>query len=327
MLQEQKLGASGLVETGGAAKIGELLGADILLEGSTTPDVQESYEDKETYYTDKKGVQHTVVVRYHIRRVVLRVTLRVLEVSGGGVLATFDREDSDSKTGTEYNNLPSADSMLKGRTDVLGAFLVSSLLPQNVGMSIELQKVKSRDDNVEDSCNKVAAKAAESGSLDEAWALYSAAKRKDPLNPNITFNIAVLHEAIGDYEPALKMFKAVHEMDVKNKDYAAAVHRVESEMATRAGCAAKGYVLPARTFNADDAQTAIAKAAAPKVRVSSSKAVLLDQPSATAKVVAPLPKNTVLEVMERKSDAKDTYFHVKVLAMEGWVSGKHVETQ
>ena len=79
------------------------------------------------------------------------------------------------------------------------------------------------------------------------------------------------------------------------------------------------------TFDAKAAEEAMVAAAVPKVKVSRQNAALLKEPAENAEEITPLPKGAMLEVVEKRPVGKRTFYHVKILDQEGWVSDKDVD--
>jgi len=313
VIQEQQLASSGLVDDSGAARIGEILGVDAIFLGTTRELTDDTHEDREvTYYKDDKA--YTKIVRYYTRRAEISGKVRVVEATTGKVINSFKRTTTESKTDTEYQNLPSHEILLSGCAERLGPSLVRGLLPGFQSATVKLQKDKSVKD-----VNKVAA----SGRFEDGWQEYRAALTNDEYNHKIMYNIGVMHEAIGDLDTAYDLYRGASQINSKEKLYGEAVSRAERGLALRARLHELGFVLAAAQFSEEAAAQAREIAATPLVRVKAKFANLYETPNHNGTVLTRLPKNMELEILTQEGAGKSGYYRVQTFdGKSGWIAAK-----
>lgn len=317
VLSEQGLGSSGLVNESSAAQVGQLLGVNALVLGTSVQATDQTYEDiEESYYVDK--VRHTRLVRYFTRYGKLDGTIRVVEASSGKILMTVTRTDTVSHKEADVSKLPPYESILQDCARHLGAALVGKFTPGYESRQLKLKK---------DKTTKEANRLAEQGSLDAAWAAYTAAASQDPYNDQVIYNLGAMHEAVGDYERALELYRQATQINAKEKDYVEAQRGLPWLVSTRDELAGMGFAVQQRRFDPALASAAQAQAAKTFVIVRKKAADLSSDPGAGT-VLASLPKNMKLEVTERRENGKVTYYKVTTFdGKTGWLSSEEVKEE
>jgi curli biogenesis system outer membrane secretion channel CsgG len=248
VLDEQKLGQSGVVNESTAKQVGQMLGVDALIFGEVTsyrvePDEtgtekvsrQEGtgkYEsvNEKNIFTGKtkkvrKEIMRTALVDqpYKIRRGTVAVSFRVVDVETGKLLAV----KSDSKSYASDKVVDGGSQALKAEGEILNE--LSGGLARTFVQMIAPHKVAERR-VIEPGGGKIqeGRKFAQSGLWPEAAEAWAEAVRLMPKNPSAFYNLGLAHEVQGNLEEAENLVKKAITIQQK-KLYIDALSRIRAE--------------------------------------------------------------------------------------------------
>jgi curli biogenesis system outer membrane secretion channel CsgG len=248
VLDEQKLGQSGIVNESTAKQVGQMLGVDALIFGEVTtcrvePDEtgtekvsrQEGtgkYEtvNEKNIFTGKtkkvrKEIMRTALVdqAYKIRRGTVAVSFRVVDVETGKLLAVR----SDSKSYASDKVIDGSTRTLKPEGEILNE--LSGSLAQTFVQTIAPHKVAERR-MIEPGGGKIqeGRKFAQSGLWPEAAEAWTEAVRLMPKNPSAYYNLGLAHEVQGNLDEAENLVRKAISIQQK-KLYIDALSRIRTE--------------------------------------------------------------------------------------------------
>jgi len=248
ILDEQKLGQSGIVNESTAKQVGQMLGVDALIFGEVTsyrvePDETGTekvsrqvgtgkYEtvNEKNIFTGKtkkvrKEIMRTTLVDqpYKIRRGTVAVSFRVVDVETGKLLAV----KSDSKSYASGKVVDGGSETLKPEGEILDE--LSSALTLRFVQMIAPHRVAERR-VIEPGGGKIqeGKKFAQSGLWTEAAEAWAEAVQLMPKNPSAFYNLGLAHEVQGNLDEAEKLIKKAISIQPK-KLYIDALSRIRTE--------------------------------------------------------------------------------------------------
>ncbi|MFH2037033.1 MAG: CsgG/HfaB family protein [Candidatus Zixiibacteriota bacterium] len=223
ILDEQSMSDVGFVDDAQAARIGQLLGVDIMLYG----EVSDNREDKNGYETrtiDKKKVK----VRCTTREVSITASIRIVDTRTGEIIGIkrLTQTQNDKHCSGDFGKLKNDADMAAECANVLAWNFTNLINPWYAYDVFELEKIKLKEFKA--SADE-AAEAAENLELDKAYAIYKNLYESDSYNPKFLYNMGVLYEVTGDFDKAREMYEgAVMLKDEKN--YLEAVERIDNRL-------------------------------------------------------------------------------------------------
>lgn len=300
ILEEQALGASGAVNQEQVSQLGELLGVQALITGNISISQQDSdYEESRTEKKDNKNV--TKKVDCQKREVKVRVRARIVSTETGKVLGSTKAEESLNKSHCDdaWGSLPSAAEMIdeclqKNVDKIVNYFSPYYELVENEFEKIEIDKYKDLGDK--------AAKQAEDLKVDEAYVLYHSIFQKEQYNPEVMYNLGILHEVVGNYDEAGQMYNMALQLH-DNGRYKNAVKRMEKNIEFADALSAMGIELVGHSFEVTPNK--VARALAKKVKTNgdrNDKINIHEQPTAKSSLVARVPGGLTFTVLGQKGD-------------------------
>jgi len=227
IMDEQKLGMTGVMDDATAVKVGKLLGVDAMIFGEVTayqvePDERgvEKVEKKEgtgryeevnekNIFTGKtrkvkREIMKTVLVdqHYRIRRGSVAINLRVVEVESGKLLAVH----SDSKSYTSgkvvegsWQTLKPEGQILSDLSSSISQYFVQMIAPHVVA---ERRAIEPGNGNIQ-----VGKKYAEASLWPEALDTWKKAVVELPKEPSAFYNLGLAFEILGDLDQAEQNYK------------------------------------------------------------------------------------------------------------------------
>lgn len=218
VLKEQELGASGYIEPATIAKLGKLLGPSALvIVNVNRSDLSHTQATKEERSTDYRTKQETVRLR-HTRTTSLdfSATVQVVDLSTGRVFGAQRLEDAPSLSSNAYDGWPAyprdADVRRLAFETAKGKVL-RMLLPWT-----EVRKLTFFDDDVFGMARAhERLKAGDlRGALDLAEAGLAQSRQdkgqKPKYYPRTSYNLGIIHFALGEYDAALPLLRAALDM-------------------------------------------------------------------------------------------------------------------
>lgn len=297
VLSELRFNASGLVNDTQAAEIGRILGVDCIVTGNVTTS---RHEDRfqEEWTSKDKGKRKVNCLR---RNVDFIARLRVVSTETGQILGSTEvRAPRSSK---ECDAAISKVTSYETLTDwaVRGAAwdLCNYLTPHFELQEFEFEKISVKEYK---KTAEEAAQAAEEGDVDRAFLLYSSIFEMDSYNPKLSYNIGVLHEAVGNFDDAVEKYELAVNLD-DEKDYREALERARRQQEYAHVLAQAGVQLAGHEFRVDSAALEAARADKVEVKGSASDRVsVYEECSTGSTVVANLPGGITVALLNEKGD-------------------------
>jgi hypothetical protein len=313
VLRELSLGEAGLVTENQASKIGELLGADLMIYGNATASVKDvkSFETHERY-KDKKKVKYLSACLS--RTVTVTASIRIQKVAGGQILSvkTTTKTIDDKVCDDQRDKIKETAEMLGACVNSIAWEFSNMFNPWYEYEEFEFEKVKL--DKVKDVADK-ACEDAENFELARAYAVLNKLYQEDSYNPQYLYNMGILFEVTGDFERAKELYDgAASLMDEKRFKTAAA--RMNQRIALVPFF--KGMGMEIRPYDLSQAARSIGPETV-KVKVRGSKTDRIEIRSAAdpaAEVIARVPGDVLLEVIREENG----WYLVKLLGgQEGYL--------
>ncbi len=317
ILAEQQLQVSGLVSEDQMAELGELLGADAIITGQLSAEVQDVRQDekvvqhyKKVKYTDEDGKEKTKEVPdykeyiYAISRTVTsRLTLKVVSVETGAILGTRNFEESkfDSKAKSfkskqyaasrypSFDELTSAQTMIRATINPLSVSMANMIAPRFGITGNKIAKIKTKQFK---SQAKEAADYLKRGQVEKAYAIYKTIYDADPYIGESAYNLGMIYEATGQYDKAKEMYTAALEgaLNKSNeKRFAQAIERAEAGMVALDILASLGIKPEKVYFSDESAQTLLAEKVTTKGNPKKHRFPVYEKPDAGSAVIGKVP--------------------------------------
>jgi len=306
VLAEQSIGEAGLVSDAEAAKIGELLGVEVILSGDVS-DNREDASSREIHKTYKDNQEVSYAVNCITRKVKVAANVRIVNAKTGQILATrqVPYELTDKWCEDRSEKLRDGGEMAGVCASSVAWDLVNLINPWYALAEFELDKVKA-DQFKEEADN--AAEAAEKYELDKAYAVYRKLYDADSYNPQFLYNMGVLYEVTGDFNKAKEMYEGAASLKDDNK-YKEATKRINRRVVLVPFYANIGMAIVPYDF---ESAASNASLTAQKIQVkgkSQDRIEIMAEPNPGAAVVAKVPGEIQLEVISTEGE----WYQVKLL--------------
>lgn len=230
IMKEQKLGASGAVSEADAAEAGKLLGLDVILTGnySTSSSVKTTSKQKTGTRADKTTYSYTEYST--VRTTVAESSMKIISVETGQVLAfttkNFTRKSQAATAKSSADSRRTVESEEAGKSAAmksLARVLTGYFVPSYQAENFNFDKPKNKEYKEE---GKEAKKALKKGDLSTVYHILKKVHAEDPYEEAIAHDLAIVLEAVGRYEEAIKFHKQADQSG--KKKYAKALDRCES---------------------------------------------------------------------------------------------------
>jgi len=315
VLAEQSMSDGGLVGDAQAARIGELLGVDVLIYG----DVSDSREDVRGYEKRRYNNQDYQVACI-TRKVTISANMRVVDTRSGEILGTrrSSRTASDKVCEGDNRDLKS-DGQLAGHcANELTWEFTNMFNPWYALGEFELEKIKAKEFKDE---AHAAAEAAENLEIDKAYAIYRKLYDSDPYNPLFLYNLGILYEVAGSFDRAEEMYANAVMLKDEEK-YKEAAERIGRRARLAPFYASLDMAIVPYDF---EAAASDASLLAKKVEVKGSSKDRVDvfvQPTQDSEIAAKVPGGIQLEVIEDTGE----WYLVKLLGgKQKYISKKNTK--
>ena len=318
ILDEQKIGLSGMINEQQAAELGKILGVNAIIIGSVSSEDSDTWtKEKRTVYRKKEeGGNYTIVVEVLTRRVRATVKMKVVSVETAQILTSKEstREYKESKDKEYINQLSIVESARQSCIKSACLELANFISPYFELVEMEFDKIKEK--SIKDMAEK-AAELAESGDLNKAYTMYYAMYQEDPYNPCVSYNLGILNEAVGNFEEAKDMYEAALMLKSDEKEYQKASLRISKSLVFTE--AMNKIDIEIVKYEWDISEKALNAATAQKVNVkgkSSMRYEIYESPDKSSKVITKVPGGIELEVIAVEGD----WYKVKLLGnKEGYI--------
>ncbi|MBN2088804.1 SH3 domain-containing protein [candidate division KSB1 bacterium] len=321
VIQEQEMAAAGLVDENFATQLGNMLGAQALIMGDVSYFSKDSkYQEERTKKQDGKNVKYKV--NCESREVKVRVKTQIVSSETGQIWGSKTEEETLKKSKCEGDwgsGLPNLDEMIDECLKKSVTKIANYLTPHYKMETYELDKIDVKQFK---NPGEKAADLAENLKIDEAFVIYKTIFDKDAYNPEVLYNIGILHEVVGNFSKADEFYKMAQQLKDEGK-YKKALERVEKNVAFAAALAKIGIEIKEHSFEVSE--TAQAKALAKKVKIKGKREDRVDvfsQPTNTSDVVTRVPGELQFTVLQKEGD----WYLIELLGgQQGYVHKDKVE--
>jgi hypothetical protein len=313
ILEEMKLGQSGLVDESQAAQVGKLLGVDAIITGQVNAAVKDTWDTETRTITKGSGknkVEEKKEVWCNKRVATVSATIRIVNVETGQLIGTREatnRQEAKNCDGDNTKELPPADQSIDLCLQAVAKQLINYYMPHFEQKKFEFAKIEGRDYKRQADAAK---ESIEDYDLHTAYINYSAILDQDPYNHAALFNLGVLHEVVGNYQSAVEKYKTAATLISKEDKYRKALQRVEKQEKYWELLRGLGLELKEYDFTVTAEQTSAAMI--PKVQIlgsGSDRTALYEKPDPASKVMMRVPGGIELEVTTRAGE----WYQVKLL--------------
>lgn len=314
VLDEQQLGAGGLLNQSQAAQLGQILGVQALVLGNVSYTYKDNdFQEERTYTKDKK--QYTTYVNCRKRGVTATVRARIIGAESGQILGSKEATRALEKKECESNiaNLPPVAQMVDDCLKQLSSEIANYLAPHYSLSEYELEKIELKQFK---DLGETAAKKAESLEIDGAYVLYKSIYDQDPYNPELLYNMGILNEVVGNYGQAKEFYEMALQLK-EEKNYKKAFTRVEKNLMFSEALRELGIVIAEHSF--EISETIQAAAMAQKIEIkggSADRIPVFAEPREGSEVVGQVPGGISFNVLNQEGQ----YYRIKLLGgKEGYV--------
>ena len=287
ILREQTLGQTGLVDENQVISLGNMLGVQALIVGDVN--YYHKLEDYEQEREKKKdGKKIKVKVKCQRREVKISVRAKIISTETGQILGSTEQDETlkESKCEDSYGSLPTMNEMIDNGLKNLCGKIANYFAPHYVMESYELEKIK--DDkfkkNAEDAANL-----AEDLKIDDAYVIYKSIFDQDQYNPEVLYNLGIMHEVVGNFSKAEEFYTMASQLKDEGK-YRDALKRIEKSVSFAENLAKIGIEIQEHQFtiSAADKARALAKKAKTKGKRDQRHPVYAE-PNNSSSVVTQVP--------------------------------------
>lgn len=300
VLKEQALAQTGAVEENEAVQIGQLLGVQALVVGNVSFYHQdESYTETRT--EKKKDKKITRKVNCERRKVNVAVRVRIVSAESGQIMGSTESKFESTKSHCDdaFGSLPTVGEMIDAGLQKLSTDVANYLTPHYELEEYELEKYEGEQ------YKKTAEKAAvfaEELKVDEAYHLYKSIYDKQPYDPEILYNLGVINEVVGNFQPANEYYNQAFQLKADGR-YKKAIERTEKNITFAEALAQMGIEIKAHQFEVSAEE--ISQAVARKVEIKGSRDTRVNvysQPDVNSDIVVKVPGSLTFTVLKIEGD-------------------------
>lgn len=299
VVEEQKLGAMGLLDASQAAQLGQILGVQALVMGNISYTHKDNrFQEKRTYRgKDKKT--YTKLVPCLERTVTVTVRARIISAENGQIVGVKEasRSNTDKKCEADIGNVTPLEQMADDLARSVSNEVVDYLAPRFVLEEFEFEKLKADDfKDVGDD----AAEMAENLDVDGAYAIYKTIYDEDPYNPKVMYNLGILEEVVGNFDAAKGYYEMATQLKGDEKKYKKALDRLDKKLAYLEQLSQLGVELAGREWSQEKVDLS-----EQKVEIkggSDERFPIYQQPQGGSTVVAQVPGGLLFKVLAVEGD-------------------------
>ncbi len=232
LIQEQKLGASGLIDESTAAQIGQIIGVSAMIFGKV---LEEDY-DEQTSSSEYKSKEGRKWIYKREGRLSILVNFSIVDVSTGKVVVTKTLQGKKySKTAAEGEKAPPIDvnKLYESCYNTIGNNFRKMIAPYDINIKVSFESDASLPELDQALTNiKI-------GEWDEGVNILKKATERGNLNPKVLakahYNYGMLVMYGGNYDEAINSLKKANQLVPENKKYVDAIvlARKEKEQAIK----------------------------------------------------------------------------------------------
>ncbi len=315
VLAEQSMTDLGLVDDAQAAKLGKILGVDVLIYG----DVSDVRQDKTiTENRSRNGQRYTVYCT--VREVTISASMRVVDTETGEIIGTkrLSQKADDKACQGSGATLRDGSEMAGTCASNLAWFFTNQINPWYAVGEFELDKIKAKEFKDE---AKDAAEAAEGLEIDRAYAIYKKLYDSDPYNPKFLYNMGVMYEVAGSFEKAKEMYEGAAMLKDEDK-YKEAAERIENRVKLLPFYASMDLAIEPFDFEAAASDASLTAQIVKVKGGSGDRTEVYSEPSESSEVEAKVPGGVQFEVVEANGD----WYLIKLLGgKQGYIHKDRVD--
>ena len=315
LLEEQKLGMSGIVNQDQVAQLGVMLGVQAFVTGNLSI-TQKDTDYKETRTKKKDGKEVKEQVACQKREIVVKVRTRIISTETGKILGSTEASEKLAKSSCNdsWGTIPSADEMIDECLKKNSETIANYFAPYFELVSFEFKKIEM--DKFKDIGDK-AAEEAEDLHVDKAYTIYKAVYDKNPYNPEVTYNLGVLQEVVGNFTKAHELYQMAYQLNDDGR-YKDALKRMDKNVEFATALANMGIEIKEHDFNTS--QAAAKRALAKKIRTNGNRNDMINihlKPTVQSAVIQRVPGGLTFIVLDRTGD----WFLIELLGgKQGYVN-------
>ncbi|MCX6639625.1 MAG: SH3 domain-containing protein, partial [bacterium] len=324
IIEEQKFGQSGLIDDSQTSQLGKILGVNAIVSGSVSTGSSDTWtkEKRTVYRKEEDGGNYEILVDVLTRKVNASVKIRIVSSETGQILGSKEahKEASNSKDKDQIDEIPSPNIMISECIDQSCWEILNYMAPCFELVERELAKIKAKE--LKDKA-ATAAELAESGDLDKSYTIYYSLYQSDQYNPEITYNLGILDEAVGNFADAKAMYESALTLKSDEKDYLNAAQRVARSLDYTSALEKLGISCTKHEWNLNE--SAVAAVMAQKILIkggSSDRQEIRQGPDENSALLTKVPGGIELVLVEVAGD----WFKVKLIdGKEGYIHKKFVK--
>ncbi|HOY44386.1 MAG TPA: CsgG/HfaB family protein [bacterium] len=326
LLEELKLGQSGLVDESQAAQVGRLLGVDAIVTGQINAAVKESWE-AETRTTTKGSGKNKTEEKKEVwcnkRIATVSATIRIVNVETGQLFGTREASSKQELKHCEderSTEMAPADQTVNLCLQTIAKELIDYFMPRFQQQKFEFAKIEGKE------FKRPADAARESidgYDLHSAFINYSAILEQDPYNHAAIFNLGVLHEVVGNYALAVEKYRTAASLVSREEKYRKALQRVEKQRLYWDELKGLGLELKEYDFSFTEKQASSTLSRRIRINGQGSERIpLYEKPDDSSKVLVRVPGGVELETASTAGE----WYQVKLLdGRLAWIHEQEVE--
>ena len=320
VLQEQRLGQSGVLDEAQAAQVGKVLGVDAIVVGTVSNSVTDQHVREEHTYTQNKH-QYTRTVSCVNREGLMKARIRIVSAQSGQVLGSVDRPlpVKSKHCDDEEGGLPTEQSVAEESGRALADAVANYLAPHFELREFELEKIRNKQF---EGLGERAAEFAEALRVDEAYAIYKSIHDQDAYSPEVLVDLGILNEVVGNWRQAKEFYDQAFQLK-KSDDHKRGLDRMTRSLSFRDALAQLGVVIQEHTFAAASEDVARATANMVEIRGGGEDRIPIRAlPDDHSEVVASVPGGVTFQVVREEGNC----FRIKLLnGKEGYVQKDKVK--
>jgi len=302
IVEEQKLGASGMVADDQAVNLGNMLGVQALIMGNVDYTHKDSeYKGQRTREKKKDGkkVKEKYNVNCKKREVKVRIRAKIVNAETGQIIGSTEANKSYTRDhcADQWGSLPSVDEMINNGLKELVPNIANYFAPYYKLRSFELDKMSTK--KFKKTAEK-AAKLAEDLKINEAYFIYNKIYEQDSYNPKVIYNLGIMNEVVGNFQEAFEFYEMAQQLKAE-KRYKKAVERTQKSAQFAETLTQMGIIIQKHDFtlSAEDKIEIIAK----KVEIKGKREqrfAVFSTPDKTSDVVAKVPGGVKFTVLKKE---------------------------
>lgn len=225
VMEELKLGQTGLINEAQAAEVGKMLGVDAIVTGSVNVSVQDKWV-KETRTKNKKKY----TVNCNKRTANVSSAMRIINVETGELIGSKEakkKKELKKCEGDWGGDLPPAENTVDECLKEVVARLADYFVPRFEEKKFSFKKIKAKPYK---NMAEIAKDAIDQYDLRTAYLQYAAIVQDDPYYHDALYNLGTLHEVVGNYEKAIEQYTMASKLKSNEKDYREAKARVQKQI-------------------------------------------------------------------------------------------------